>query len=251
MIRYVLLLIFSALALFASRSVTVATAANVSYAMEALKRDFESVHPDIRLHIIIGSSGKLTAQIRNGAPYDLFLSADLKYPNALFQDGVTVSKPVVYAKGSLALLCSKRCDISQGLALLKKSSIEKIAIANPKTAPYGKAAVEALQKAALLEELRPKFIYGESVSQTLIYTLNAADAGLVAASLLYSPKLAYLKEGRDWTRVKSSLYTPIEQGMVLLKSSPDKQGAKEFFDYIQSKRAKDILRKYGYKVNDD
>lgn len=251
MVRYVLLMLFSALSLVASSSVTVAAAANVSYAMEALKKDFESIHPDIHPRIIIGSSGKLTAQIRSGAPYDLFLSADLKYPLALYQEGLAVFKPVIYANGSLALLCSKRCDISKGLQLLKESSVSKVAIANPKTAPYGKAAVEALRNAGLYDELRSKFIYGESISQTLIYTLNAADAGIVAASLLYSPKISRFHEGRDWIKLKSSLYRPIRQGMVLLKNARNKKEAEEFFKYIQSNRAKHILEHYGYEVSDD
>lgn len=252
MARYVLLLLFSALSLFASTStVTVAAAANVSYAMEALKKDFESIHPDVHPRIIIGSSGKLTAQIRSGAPYDLFLSADLKYPLALYQEGLAISKPVVYADGSLALLCSKKCEISKGLELLKEISIHKIAIANPKTAPYGKAAVEALQNAGLYDDLRSKFIYGESVSQTLIYTLNAADAGMVAASLLYSPKLSRFQEGRDWIKIESSLYRPIRQGMILLKNARNKKEAREFFEYIRSSRAKNILKHYGYEVSDD
>ncbi len=229
-----------------AKSINIAVAANVSYAIEDLIKSFKKSHSDIDVQTTVGSSGKLTAQIRAGAPYSILISANMAYPKALFKEGLTKDKPKVYAKGSLALLTTRGFDIESGLKSLTNPKIEKIAIANDKTAPYGVAAKEALENAKLYNRLKAKFIYGESVGQTLLYTLNAADAGLVAKSLLYSPKMAKYKEGRDWISVDKSLYTPIEQGAVLIKGASS--DANEFYNFLFSKEAKKILKAFGYGV---
>lgn len=227
------------------KSINVAVAANVSYAMDDLKKEFNKMHPDTDVKVTLGSSGKLTAQIKNGAPYDLFMSANMKYPNALLEDKIAVTKPVVYAKGSLAILSVRGRDFSKGLELLTDSSIKKIAIANPKTAPYGKAAFEAVKNSKLENELQNKWVYGESISQTVAYTMTAADVGFIAKSSLYSPKMSHFKEGVNWVDVDAKLYTPIEQGIVALK---DKKEVMEFYDFILSDKAKEIFKNYGYLV---
>ncbi|MBN2781913.1 MAG: molybdate ABC transporter substrate-binding protein [Campylobacterales bacterium] len=226
-------------------SINVAVAANVSYAMDDLKKEFNKMHPDTDVKVTLGSSGKLTAQIKNGAPYDLFMSANMKYPNALLEDKIAVTKPVVYAKGSLAILSVRGRDFSKGLELLTDGSIKKIAIANPKTAPYGKAAFEAVKNCKLENELQNKWVYGESISQTVAYTMTAADVGFIAKSSLYSPKMSHFKEGVNWVDVDAKLYTPIEQGIVALK---DKKEVMEFYDFILSDKAKEIFKNYGYLV---
>lgn len=226
-------------------SINVAVAANVSYAMDDLKKEFNKMHPDTDVKVTLGSSGKLTAQIKNGAPYDLFMSANMKYPNALLEDKIAVTKPVVYAKGSLAILSVRGRDFSKGLELLTDSSIKKIAIANPKTAPYGKAAFEAVKNSKLENQLQNKWVYGESISQTVAYTMTAADVGFIAKSSLYSPKMSHFKEGVNWVDVDAKLYTPIEQGIVALK---DKKEVMEFYDFILSDKAKEIFKNYGYLV---
>ena len=149
--------------------INIAVAANVSTVIEPLKEAFSKTHPDTKINVILGSSGKLTAQISSGAPYQLFLSANMIYPQKLYDENLTVDAPKMYAKGALALLSNKARDFNTSLAVLEEEDILKIAIANPKTAPYGKAAVEALQKAQLYEKLESKLVYGESVSQTVIY----------------------------------------------------------------------------------
>ncbi len=234
--------------LFGSSSARVAVAANVSYAIEALKRAFIQSHPSSDLQISLGSSGKLSAQIQNGAPYDIFLSADMKFPQNLYKKGWTLSQPVVYAKGSLALLSVRSRDFSKGITLLATPDIRKVAVANPKTAPYGKAALEALENAKIYMQIRSKLLYGESVSQTLLYTLKAADVGIVATSLLYAPQMKRFKHGRNWVEVDSALYTPIAQGMVLLRHAKKNETAQEFFAFMHSDKAAKILRSYGYRL---
>ena len=241
-LRYFLFLLFSVYS-FASE-INIALSANMSFAIKPLIDAFQKTH-DTKITYTIGSSGKLTAQITKGAPYDLFLSANLTYPKALYHDKKALTPPVVYAKGSLALFSTKQRDFTKGLKLLQEPSIKKIAIANPKTAPYGVATVEALKHANLYKDIKQKLIYGESISQTVAYSKTATDIGIIATSALFSDKLKNFKKGKNWIELDKNLYTPISQAMVLLK---DKKEAKEFFDFLQTKEAKEILKRYGYIV---
>ncbi|MEA2049061.1 MAG: molybdate ABC transporter substrate-binding protein [Campylobacterota bacterium] len=243
---FLTLLLFSTYGVAGSIKVTVAS--NVSYAMDALKKEFTGLHPDIRVQITLGSSGKLTAQIKNGAPYELFMSANMMYPEALYKEGFATTKPLVYAQGSLAYLSYKKQDFSTGMALLKSDTITKIALANPKTAPYGKAAKEAMVGAGIYESVKRKYIYAESISQTVTYTITAADIGFIAKSSLYSPKMAHFKEGIHWADVNSSLYTPINQGLVILKAGEKRAEVKAFYDYLLSKKAQRVFRDFGYRI---
>jgi len=118
-----------------AQTITVAVAANVSYAIEDLKKAFNKTYPKTKVRIVLGSSGKLTAKIKNGAPYDMFLSANMKYPNFLFEHNIAITKPIVYAKGSLAFLSKKPRHFTKGLHILLDDDIKRIAVANPKTAP--------------------------------------------------------------------------------------------------------------------
>ena len=228
--------------------INIAVAANVSYAIEALKSAFKIEHPEVTVRVTLGSSGKLTAQIRNGAPYGLFMSANMRYPQALYDDNLTLTKPKVYAQGVLALFSTHEHNLTRGLNLLTDESITRIAIANPKTAPYGKAAAEALTHDDLYERLKPKFVYGESISQTLAYAVTATDIGIIAKSSLYSDKMKAYKEGKNWVSVDTTLYSPIEQGIVLLKYAKDEPAYRAFYDFVLSEKAQTILKSYGYIV---
>ena len=227
--------------------IKVAVAANVSYAIEELKTVFEEKHPDIKVEVIFGSSGKLTSQVRQGAPFSLFMSANMSYPQALYDEGKAITKPVIYAQGILAFLSNKKRNPCKEETVLNDDDIQKIAIANPKTAPYGVAAVEALKNAKLYEKHKEKFVYGESISQTVLYAAMAADIGIVAASSLHSPQLSKYHEGIHWWELNEELYTPISQGIVMIDESKD---TKAFYDFILSLEAKEIFKKYGYKVTE-
>ena len=228
--------------------INIAVAANVSYAIDPLVKAFNSEHPETDIKLILGSSGKLTAQIKHAAPYDLFLSANMKYPDALYAANLSLDKPRLYAQGSLAILSVKARHDWGSLSVLQSPEIKKIAIANPKTAPYGVAAVEALKHAGVYETLKEKFVYGESISQTIIYATTAADIGIVAKSSLYAPQMLKYKKGIHWSDVDESLYTPIDQGMVILKRAEGNAEVKAFYDFMLSAKAKEILESFGYKV---
>ncbi len=247
MIKKLLLTVLTTSALMAGE-INIAVAANVSYAIEDLKKEFNKTNPDTKVNVTLGSSGKLTAQIKNGAPYQLFMAANMKYPQALYSDKIAITKPVVYAQGSLAYLSSKPQDFSQGINIVANESIKKIAIANPKTAPYGKAAVEAIANAKLLDIAKPKFVYAESISQTVSYAITAADIGFIAKSSLYSPKMTQYKEGENWAEVDTKLYTPINQGIVILNNAKENVEVKDFYEFILSDAAKNIMKAYGYLV---
>lgn len=244
-ILFLILLMGSSLS---AGKITIAAAANVSYAIEELKAEFVKAHPQISVAVTLGSSGKLAAQIKNGAPYGLFLSANMKYPRALYNDKLAVSEPVVYAQGGLAYLSVQERDFSKGMALLEDARVTRIAVANPKTAPYGKAAVEAMKSAGVYERIKSKLVYAESISQTVSYTVTAAQIGLIAKSSLYSPHMAEYKEDVNWASVDPALYTPIKQGVVLLQYGKDNAEYQAFYDFILSAHAKKILKRYGYSV---
>ena len=247
MFKVAVVLVLLSSSLFAD-AIKIAVAANVSYAIEELKTEFGRIHPYTKVVVILGSSGKLTAQIRNGAPYGLFMSANMHYPKTLFEDKIATTKPRVYAQGALAYFSSKPVNFSLGIGLLADKKVKKIAIANPKTAPYGKASLEALQNAKLYKQVKTKLVFAESISQVVSYAVTAADIGLIAKSSLYTPKMAVYKEGIHWASVDERLYTPIKQGLVLLKYSHKNASYQAFYDFILSAKAKKILKKYGYTV---
>ncbi|WP_321777464.1 molybdate ABC transporter substrate-binding protein [Sulfurimonas sp.] len=239
---FIFLISFS---LLNASSIKVAVAANVSYAIKDLTKEFNKRFPNIKVKIILGSSGKLTAQISHGAPYQVFISADMKYPDALYKQKIAITKPKVYALGSLALFSHKKMDLSAGIYALKRANISKIALANPKTAPYGIAAKEALTNAKIYKNLKSKFVYGESISQTVSYAVSATDAGIIAMSSLYSKNMKHYKRKENWIEIDSKLYTPIKQGIVLLQENKD---ARDFYNFLLSKDAKKIFQLYGYKT---
>lgn len=245
--KVLLLLLLVATALTAAE-INIAVAANVSYAIEDLKAAFEQAHPDTKVNVTLGSSGKLTAQIKNGAPYGLFMAANMKYPQALYDEKIATTKPLVYAQGELAYLSVRKQDFSKGIDLLRDEKIAKIAIANPKTAPYGKAAVEALKNAKIYDEVKSKFVYAESISQAVSYAVTAAEIGIIAKSSLYSSKMLQYREHVNWASVDPALYTPIQQGVVLLKYGENNKEYRAFYDFVLSAQGKNILKRYGYII---
>ena len=170
------------------------------------------------------------------------------YPKKLYESDDAVTRPLVYAQGSLAYLSTKNLDLSKGMEVLLNDKVKKIAIANPKTAPYGVASVEALKNAKIYESIKSKFVYGESISQTVTYATKATDIGLIAKSALYSPKMTQFKKDVHWKEVDAKLYTPIDQGIVLLKHGEKSLGASAFYAFVMSKRAKKVFEAFGYIV---
>jgi len=244
-----LLLFFILLSsLLHASTINIALAANVSYAIEDLVDTFHNSYPDTQVNITLGSSGKLTTQIKYGAPYDLFLSANMAYPFVLYKENLTLTKPRVYAKGTLILLSHKNRDFTQGLNIIENPEIKSIAIANPRTAPYGIATKELLLNTKQYKKIQHKLVFGESVSQTVAYTARSTDIGFIAKSALFSKQMQGFTQGKNWIDLDTSLYTPIEQGVVLLKHAQANKDAKAFYDFLFTQDAKEIFRKYGYIV---
>lgn len=203
-----------------------------------------SAESGIEVEIVHGSSGKLLAQIMEGAPYDVFISADMKYPNTIFEEGKTEEKPRVYAHGKL-VLWSVNESVIPSLEILTSDSISHIAMANPKTAPYGVAAEELLKHYGMYYQVKEKLVFGEGIGQTNQFIHSgAADIGFTAMSVVKSPKLA--TKGK-WVALDNTTYMPIAQGAVVIKKDgKNTDQAQAYFRFLFSPKGKDILKKYGY-----
>lgn len=228
------------------QKITVAVAANMQYAFNELKNDFENTY-HIRVDAVIGASGNLTRQIIQGAPFDIFISADTKYPENIFTEGLAADRPRVYARGALVLWTVKEgIKLHTDLRFLLSDKVKSIAIANPKIAPYGTAAEALLKKFTLFERLKNKMVYGESISQTSQFIASAnADIGFTAKAVVLSNQMKHLGK---WIELDSKDYPPIYQSAVLLKfgSRNHPSASKQFYEFLFSKNALDIYKKYGY-----
>jgi molybdate transport system substrate-binding protein len=240
------LLLFLSQGVFAQQA-TIAVAANMKDAFTEINTAFKAAgNPDIR--IVYGSSGNFTAQIMNGAPFNLFISADEHFPIELFRRGKAIDQGVVYATGKLAIISKKSAGISltdSKSELIKViSKANKIAIAKPELAPYGKAAIEYLKAEGLWDIAKDKLIYGDNIGITTMYVVTgAADLGFTALSLAKSAEVA---KDTNYILVNNKLYEPIKQRMVLIKGAP--REATTLYQFMQSPQAKLILQKYGYST---
>ena len=229
-------------------TVTVAAAADLMFAMNEITANFEKA-AGCTLRVSTGSSGNFLSEIENGAPFDVFFSADIEYPRKLEAEGLAVpGSTYLYAVGKIVLWVriDSRLDISRGLGVLRDPSIQKLAIANPQHAPYGRAAEEALRNGGVYDAVKNRFVLGENISQAAQFVESGnADAGILALSLALSPGLK--EKGRFW-RVPENLYAPIEQGVVLVRASRNPQGARAFLDYIQSPATAALLERYGFTL---
>lgn len=250
MINCWLLLVFLCLQLpaLAAGKVTIAAAANLVYALEELKTEFKKSDPATELQLVLGASGSLVAQIQHGAPFDLFLSADLEYPQQLIDRGLAGSPSVItFAVGRLVLWSTRPdVDVSSLPALLKNPHVKRIAVANLVTAPYGKATREALTRINLWEQAQPRLIYGENITQTAQFVETGnADVGFVALSLVLSSRLT--PKGR-WLEVDPSLYSPLDQGAVLTKRGAGNPAAARVLAFLRSAEARAVFERFGYRV---
>lgn len=231
-----------------AQNINIAVASNVSYAINNLIKEFNKIYPDTIIKVTLGSSGQLFGQISNGANYSIFLSANLKYPQKLYENNIAINRPKIYAKGQLSLFSTKNLKLTNNLKILENNNITKIAIANPKTAPYGIATIEALKNSNIYDKIKNKLIFAQSISQTISYTMVATDIGIVAKSSLYSPKMSKYKQNVNFKDINTKLYTPINQGIVILKNQKTNTQVKAFYNFMLSKKAKNILLKFGYLI---
>jgi molybdate transport system substrate-binding protein len=226
---------------------TIAVASNMQIAMQEIAMSFSAQH-GIQVEVASASSGMLSAQIMQGAPFDVFVSANMRYPNALEEDGLSLGAAKIYAYGNLILWSLDGTDVSQGIAALSNDSVRNFAIANPETAPYGIAAIQALEMSGLMEVLKDKIVIGESIAQVNQYVSSGAvQVGLTSSSVLHSPIASSLDKHQQ---VDRALYQPIEQGVVILKKGADNNldAANLFHQYMFSATVKSILNTHGYRA---
>jgi molybdate transport system substrate-binding protein len=240
-----ILLLYCALPVIVSaQKLRIAVAANAQFVSQKLAAEFKK-QSGIDVDLIVSSSGKLTAQMEQGAPFDVFLSADMKYPQELFTKKLTTAKPQIYAYGTLVLWSKKEINLKKGLNSLTATAVKKIAIANAALAPYGEAAEQAMERTGLLTQLKPKLVYGESIAQVNQYLLSGnVEVAFTAKSVVLDTAQQHVG---NWVAVDPKLYQPIAQGVVVLKSSAKRADAQKFYTFLFSAKAKAIFKKYGYR----
>ncbi len=229
------------------RKVRIAIAANLIPVMSEIEKLYEKENPDTDIEVISGPSGNLTTQIMNGAPFDIFASADMDYPAKLKDRGLTIAGPDIYAEGFLVLFTVKKIDLSKGINAVTDKQVEKISVANPDVAPYGRAAVDALKKAGLYSGVEKKIVYAGNISQAAQQVITGSDIGFVARSLLFDQAMLMYKENKNWINIPENLAPPLKQGVVLLSKSSGNKDAEKFYRFILSKKVRPVFAKYGYK----
>lgn len=223
----------------------IGTASNLQFAMVKLADEFED-ETGIKTQLLINSSGNITAQIEQGLPVDVFVSADMQYPMALYRNGYAVDRPLVYAYGEIVIVGHD--DPNPSFEAMLNEGIDNVAIANPKTAPYGHKAKLALQNAGVWDTLQNKVVFGENVSQAHQFVSSgAAEYGIVAKSLVIGGNEAGIA---GHTEIPDSLYNPIMQGMLIVNHEElNSEDAEAFLQFMISDRAKEILNTYGYRTS--
>ena len=246
--RFVLFLLLTLALPLKAQELTVAAAADLRSALEEIASHFQS-ESGIKLHPIYASSGDLFHQIENGAPFDVFLSANVAYPKKLEAEGQTAPGTYSeYAQGKIVLIVpsGSPLDLSSGIGALLKSEVKKIAIADPGHAPYGVAAVEALKAEKVYDQVSSKLVMGENISQTASFVLSgAADAGIVALSLVIAPPASSQVR---YAEIPGGDYAPILQACVILRSSKNQAAAAKFENYLHGEEATEILHRFGFEI---
>jgi len=230
--------------------IQVAAASDLKFAMAELAQKFEDQH-GTKLEVTYGSSGNFFSQIQNGAPFDVFFSADIEQPRRLAAAGIADSRTLYeYAIGRIAIWtpADARVDlVRDGWKALLDERVQKIAIANPEHAPYGKAAVAAIQKAGIYEQVKAKLVYGENISQAAQFVQSgSAQAGILALSLTASPAM---NDGKCWV-IPAEMHAPIEQAAIVLRGARNPNGAAAFLEFVKSGAGREILARFGFQPPD-
>ncbi len=244
---YVAVMLLAIGSAHAAGQLRIAAAADLKYALTEIVEQFRAERPEDKVEVIYGSSGKFHAQIRNGAPFDLYFSADSAYPNDLHARGLTATEPRAYAVGRI-VLWSLQPDLGRLSLrdLASRTQSRKFAIANPRHAPYGVRAKEALQHEGVWELLEPRLVLGENIAHTAQFVdSGAAAAGIVALSLVKSPAL----QGKgDWTLIPAQWHTPLDQAYVITARAKTNDLAAAFARFVETPPAREVMRRYGFTL---
>ncbi|MGR2752911.1 molybdate ABC transporter substrate-binding protein [Agromyces arachidis] len=232
--------------------VRIAAASDLKFALDEVVELVEAAHPEIEVTTTYGSSGTFLSQLLNGAPFDLYLSADLAYPQELVEQGLAAEEDLFpYAVGRLVVWSADAdlLDPDAGVAALADPQVRRVAIANPEHAPYGVAAVEALRSTGVLDEVGPKLVLGENVAQAAEFVQSGnADAGVVALSLVRSDAL---RDVGAWVEVPLDAYPRVDQGGVVLAGATDPEAARVVRDAMLGPDGTAVLARYGFSLPDD
>lgn len=244
--RLIILFLLLSFSLVKAEVIRVFAAADLQFALRELADIYMKKYPEDKIELIFGSSGKGFAQIKAGAPYHIFFSADMKYAEELYKEGYAITKPKPYAIGRIVLWTRKDSglDPSKFPEVLLDPRVKRIAIANWDHAPYGKASKEALEAYGVFQKVKDKLVIGENIAQTASYIRSgAADLGFIALSLAKAPELEMV--GRYWL-VPEDKHKRILQGYVITKEGQKVASARRFYEFVSSKEARKVFTKYGF-----
>ena len=233
-----------------AQTAIVAVASNFTKTIESVNEAFVKTHPQHTIKFSFGPTGKLFAQIKHGAPFDAFFAADEKRALNILDAGLGLADSYfVYAQGKIALYSAKYPVATAPLAVLKEAKFNHLAIANPKTAPYGERAQAYLKKSGLYDAVQGKIVNGESIAHAFQYVATGnAPIGFIAMSQIVDPQSPLYKKGEYWV-VPQADYQPINQGAVITKRGQDNAAIKDFMAFMKSPEALKIIETYGYGVN--
>ena len=228
--------------------VTIAAASDLNFAIKEVIEEYEKQSGN-KVKLSLGSSGNFFAQLQQGAPFDLYFSADIGYPRKLEEAGLTVPGSLYrYAVGRVVVWAPKNSpvDVTKGLTVLRESAIRKIAIANPKHAPYGRAAVAAMEHEQVYGDVKDRLVLGENISQAAQFIESGAcDVGIIALSLAMAPAM---KSAGNYWEIPADHHAPLEQGAVIMKLSKNQDVAKQFLEFIKGERGQEIMIRYGFTL---
>lgn len=244
----IILIFFSifSFSLAIAENLTIAAASDLRLVLPELIEQYRLEYPEDNFKVIYGSSGKLTTQIANGAPYDIFFAADTSFPEYLYNQGFSATVPEIYAVGRM-VLWSRKMDASALRLedLPKQQQIRRFAIANPQLAPYGMRAKEALATAAVWEAMQPKLVIGENIAQTTqMLQSEAAEAGIIALSLTFFPSM----QGYGYYLIPQSYHQPLSQAFIITKRAENNFAARRLIAFMKSPRGQAIKEKYGFAL---
>jgi molybdate transport system substrate-binding protein len=232
----------------AAEELTIAAASDLNFAFKELVAEYEKT-TGTHVKLSLGSSGNFYSQIQNGAPFDLYFSADIGYPKKLEEVGLTVPGSLYrYAVGRIVIWTGNeaRIDVAKGFDSLREPTVKKIAIANPKHAPYGRAAVAAMEHFKLYDQVKDKLVLGENISQAAQFIdSGSCEIGIIALSLALAPTMK--TRGTYW-EIPADAHPPLEQGAVILKSSTHQDAAKRFVEFMKGSQGQEIMKRYGFTL---
>ncbi len=231
-----------------SAEIAIAAASDLNFAIKDIIAEYEKLTGN-HVKLSLGSSGNFYAQIQNGAPFDLYFSADIGYPKKLEEAGLTVPGSLYrYAVGRIVIWTAleSRINVAKGIDSLKDPSIKKVSIANPKHAPYGRAAVAAMEHFKIYDHVKDRLVLGENISQAAQFIESGAcEIGIIALSLAMAPTMK--SKGIYW-EIPSEAHPPLEQGAAILKSSKQPKTAQQFVDFMQGTQGQEIMSRYGFTL---